>query len=74
MKFKLKGKPPIPRKRINAYNFKTWHVVVSIALMINIFVLALHEFGNPLGAILITGTVSSAIIFFYFMIKDVLAG
>jgi len=74
MKFKLKGKPPEAPKRVNAYNFKTYHLVASIVLMIKIFIFVLYEFQNPLGAMLITGTVSSAIIFFYFMIKDFLAG
>lgn len=72
MKFKLKGKAPQAPKRVNAYNFKTYHLVASIALMISVFILALMEFGNPLGAMLITGTVSSAIIFSYFMVMDLL--
>ena len=74
MKFKLKGKPPKAPKRINAYSFNNFHLGASLVLMGSIFVFALMEFQNPLGAMLITGTVSSAIIFFYFMFKDFFSG
>lgn len=72
MKFRLKGKPPKPPKKVNVYNFTRGHLTASLALMINIFIVAFLEFKNPLGAMLITGTISSAIIFSYFMIKDLL--
>ncbi len=73
MKFKLRGKPPKAPQRVNIYNFKNWHLIASITLMVSIFIFALLEFENPLGAMLITGAVSSAIIFFYFMIMDLLS-
>ena len=70
MKFKLKGKPPKPSRRVNVYNFKTVHVVASLALMLNVFILACIAFGNPIAATMVTSAISTTVIFFYFMIRD----
>ena len=72
MKFKLRGKPPQAPKSKNVYNFKTWHVFTSLALMVNVFIFACIEYGNPIAATMITSAVSTSIIFFYFMMKDML--
>lgn len=72
MKFKLKGKPPVPPKKVNVYNFKKAHLLASILLMVKVFILALIKYQNPVAAIMITSAVSTSIIFFYFMIKDLI--